>query len=77
MISLLEVKKRENESSSAFLRRFKKQLQKSGLLLLVRKKMYHTKPKSKLKIREAAAKRQETKKEMDYLRKIGKLKVEQ
>lgn len=73
---MLEVKKRENESSSAFLRRFKKQLQKSGLLMLVREKMYHKKPKSKFKIREAAAKRKETKQKMDYLRKIGKLKIE-
>ena len=73
---MLEVKKKESESSLAFLRRFKKQLQKSGLLLLARKKMYHTKPKSRLKIREEAAKRRETKQKMDYLRKIGKLKIE-
>ena len=72
----MEINKRANESSAAFLRRFKKQLQKSGLLLLARQKMHREKPKSKLKIREAAAQRQRTKKKYDYLRKIGKLNPE-
>lgn len=72
----MEINKRANESSAAFLRRFKKQLQKSGLLMLARQKMHREKPKSKFKIKQAAAKRKETKQKYDYLRKIGKLKPE-
>lgn len=74
---MIEVSKKENETSQALVRRFKKQLQKSGLLLQVRKKMFRAKPHSKLKIREAAKKRQETKEKMDYLRRLGKLKSEE
>jgi ribosomal protein S21 len=74
---VIEVSKKENETSQALLRRFKKQLQKSGLLLQVRRKMFRARQKSKLKIREAAKKRHETKTKMDYLRKLGKLKPEE
>lgn len=71
---MVEVSKKENETSQALVRRFKKQLQKSGLLLQVRRRMFRERPKSKLKIRQAARARQETKEKMDYLRKLGKLK---
>lgn len=72
---MLEVSKKENETSQALIRRFKKQLQKSGLLLQVRKKMFRERPKSKLKIREAAKKREEMRKQMEYLRKLGKVET--
>ncbi|MEW6408094.1 MAG: hypothetical protein AB1465_05385 [Patescibacteria group bacterium] len=74
---MVEVSKKENETSQALVRRFKKQLQKSGLLLQVRRKMFRERPKSKSKIRQTAKKRQETKGKMDYLRKLGKLKTKE
>lgn len=77
MIFLVEVSKKENETSQALLRRFKKQLQKSGLLLMVRKKMFRAKPKSKARIRKEVKARKETQQKMDYLRKIGKLKPQE
>jgi len=70
---VVEVKKKEHETSQALIRRFKKQLQKSGVLVLVRSKMHKDKPLSKLKLREAAAAHQKTKQHMDYLKKIGRM----
>lgn len=70
---MVEVRKKEHETSQALIRRFKKQLQKSGVLVLVRSKMHKDKPLSKLKLREAAAARQRTKQHMDYLKKIGRM----
>lgn len=70
---MVEVRKKEHETSQALIRRFKKQLQKSGVLSLVRSKMHKDKPLSKLKLREGAAARQKTKQHMDYLKKIGRM----
>lgn len=71
---MVEVNKKENETIEALLRRFKKQLQRNGLLLTAREKMFYKRPKSKRKIREEAIKRRELREEKEYLRRIGKLK---
>lgn len=70
---MVEVKKRGDERIESMLRRFKKQLQRSGVLVLARSKKRFEKKKSKNLTRKSAIKRSEFRKEKDYLRKIGKL----
>lgn len=70
---MVEVKKKEHETIEALLRRFKKQLQRSGILYLARKKRFYEPPKSKRQKREEAAYRTALQKEKDRLRKLGKI----
>lgn len=70
---MIEVSKRQNERIESMLRRFRQKVQRSGILLRAREKMFHQRSKSKRKIREEAKARQEHRKEREYLRKIGKL----
>lgn len=70
---MVEVTKRGDERIESMLRRFKKQLLRSGVLVLARSKKRFEKKKSKNLNRQSAIKRSEFRKEKDYLRKIGKL----
>ena len=70
---MVEVRKKEHESIESLLRRFKRRLKQSRILIKVRKKMFYEPPKSKRKIREEARRREEIRKEKEYLRKLGKL----
>ena len=70
---MVEVKKKDHESIEGLLRRFKKKVQQSGILIRARKRRYYQRPKNKRQRREDALKRQELRIEKDYLRKIGKL----
>jgi ribosomal protein S21 len=69
----VEVKIKDHETIEALLRRFKKQLQRSGVLYLARKNRYYEPPKNKAKVREEAARRSEIGKEKEHLKKMGKL----
>jgi ribosomal protein S21 len=70
---VVEVRKKERETIEALLRRFKKQLQRSGVLYMARKRRFYEPLKSKRQKRDEAARRTELQKEKDHLRKLGKL----
>lgn len=70
---MIEVKKREKESSEALIRRFKKRVQQSGVLFRARKRRFYTKKRNKRQLKDDALRRAEVKKERDLLRKLGKL----
>lgn len=70
---MIEVRKKEGESSESLLRRFTKQVQQSRILIRVKKARFYEAPKNKRAIRENAKRRQQIKEHKDYLRKIGKL----
>ena len=70
---MVEVTRRGDERIESMLRRFKKQLQRSGVLILAREKMRFERKKSKNLTRKSAIKRSEFRKEREYLRKIGKI----
>lgn len=72
-----EIKRNKNESFEAYMRRVKRLWQGSGKQLQVRKIQYFSKKKSKNLQRVSAVKRVGTAAKMDYLRKIGKLPVEE
>ncbi len=70
---MVELKRKERESLESFLRRFKRKLQKSGKIWLVKKGRYYARPKNKRKRQDEAAFRIQKKEEIELLRRLGKL----
>lgn len=70
---MIEVKKKEGESSEALLRRFSRKVQQSGLLLRAKKGQYYTRDKSRTLRRKDAVQRSKIRSKNEYLRKVGKL----
>jgi len=70
---MVEVKKKEGESTESLIRRFTKRVQSSGVLLRSKQGRYYNTKKSKLEKKEVAARRDQIKEKKELLRKIGKL----
>jgi len=69
----MEIKRREGESISAFLYRFSKKVQQSGVLREAKKRKHRRRPISKYKKRLSALHREQKKKETEKMRKMGTL----
>ena len=70
---MLEVKRKDNESFEALMRRFSKKLLQSCRIIQAKKVKYHKKPLNKRALKLKALRREEIKDKREYLRKIGKL----
>ena len=70
---MVEVRKKEGESNESLLRRFTKKVQASGVLIRAKKGRFFNPPKSKLELRENAARKKLIQEKKEFLRKIGKL----
>ncbi len=70
---MIEVNKKEKETSISLIRRFTRRVQQSGILFRARAGRFKTRPKSKLKKKMEAIKMAGRQKRMNYLRKLGKL----
>ncbi|MEK7480661.1 MAG: 30S ribosomal protein S21 [Patescibacteria group bacterium] len=70
---MVEVRRRERESTGSLLRRFNKKIQRSGILLRARALTSHKRAKSKLRVRRDALKRQAARAHYAKLEKLGKL----
>ncbi|MEK7637384.1 MAG: 30S ribosomal protein S21 [Patescibacteria group bacterium] len=70
---MIEVKKRENESSESLVRRFTKRVQQSGVLIRAKKRRFYENPKNKRAVREDALRRQAIREQRELLRRQGKL----
>lgn len=70
---MVEVKKKDNESFESLMRRFSKKILQSGRVIQAKKIRFHQKPPNKRATRLKAQRREEIKKQREYLRKIGKL----
>ncbi len=70
---MLEVKKKDTESFESLIRRFTKKTIQSGKILQAKKIKFRQKPISKRAQKAKALRREEIKKQREYLRKIGKL----
>ena len=73
---VVQVKIKDNENSEALIRRFKKQLQRSGVLNLARQIRFFEARKNKTKIRKEAARKKENEKKYKLLRKQGRLNTD-
>ena len=70
---MIEVRKRNNESSESLLRRFSRRVQQSGILLRAKKRRFYSKAKNKRAVRIDALRRMEIREQRELLRKLGKL----
>lgn len=69
----MELKRREGEAINAFLYRFSKKIQQSGILREVKKRKFKNRPTSKIKRRISALYRGQKKKEIEKMKKMGTL----
>lgn len=67
----LEVKKQERENSQSLIRRFRKRVQKSGILLRARKIRFRQRSKNKEMKKRTALRREKLKAEYEKLKKLG------
>lgn len=70
----LKVHRRKKEGPHTLIRRFKKAVQESGILIRKRKGRYKKRPKSRQTKKRAALRREELKERYERLKKLGKLK---
>ena len=70
---MLEVKKKDHESFESLIRRFTKKTIQSGKIIQAKKIQFHQKPLNKRAQKNKALRREQIKKQKEYLRKIGKL----
>ena len=69
---MIEVKKKEKETSENLIRRFSRRVQQSGVLMRVRKTRFRAEDKSKQEKRDEALYKIKIRKEIDKLKKMGK-----
>lgn len=72
--TVIEVKKNPNENNASVLRRFSRKIQESNIIQKVKGHRYNERKESKLKVKKSALKRMGKRKEMEKLRKLGKIK---
>ncbi|MCC7160407.1 hypothetical protein IT399_01615, partial [Candidatus Nomurabacteria bacterium] len=71
--TVIEVKKNSNENNASVLRRFSRRVQESGIIRKVKGSRYNVRKESKLKIKKSALKKMERRKEIERLKKLGKM----
>ncbi|MEI7765078.1 MAG: 30S ribosomal protein S21 [bacterium] len=72
--TVIEVKKNPNENNASVLRRFSRRIQESNIIQKVKGHRYNERKESKLKVKKSALKRMGKRKEIEKLRKLGKVK---
>jgi ribosomal protein S21 len=71
---VIQVTKNPNENNASILRRFSRKIQESGIVRNVKKNRYNLRQESKLKLKRSALKRMGRRKEIEKLKKLGKMK---
>lgn len=71
---MLEVRKKEKENSQNLVHRFTKVVRQSGILLELREKQFHKRPKSSLRKKRSALRRVELRAEKKKQDKLAKPK---
>jgi hypothetical protein len=69
---MIEVKKKDKETSENLIRRFTRRVQQSGVLMRARKVRFRNEEKSKTQKRDEALYKIEIRREIDKLKKLGK-----
>ncbi len=72
--AVIKVEKNPNENNASILRRFTRKMQESGIVRNVKKNRYNLRQESKLKLKRSALKRMSRRKEIEKLKKLGKMK---
>ena len=71
--TVIEVRKNPNENNASILRRFSRRIQESGIIRKVKGSRYNERKDSKMKMKKSALKRLGRRKEIEHLKKLGKL----
>ena len=71
---MIEVKRKQNESVGAMMRRFSMLLKKERILDQAKKKRFYKKPKNKFQRKKEALARIKNQKRKRYLKKVGLMK---
>ena len=71
--TVIQVKKNPNENNSSILRRFSRRIQESGIIRKVKGTRYNIRKESKLKVKKSALRRIARKKEIEKLKKLGRM----
>ncbi|OGI73019.1 hypothetical protein A3D42_00350 [Candidatus Nomurabacteria bacterium RIFCSPHIGHO2_02_FULL_41_18] len=71
--AVIEVKKNPNENNASVLRRFSRRVQESGIIHKIKGSRYNERKESRLKVKKSALKRIKKRKEIEILRKLGKI----
>lgn len=69
---MIEVKRKDRESSESLIRRFSRKVQQSGVLVQARKSRFRMEDKTKRELRQGAMYNIKVKKVVDKLKKMGK-----
>lgn len=69
---MIEVKKKDRETSESLIRRFSRRVQQSGVLVQARRSRFRAEEKSKRELRAGAMYKVKVKKVVDRLKKMGK-----
>lgn len=72
--TVIEIRKNPNENNASVLRRFSRKIQESGIIQKVKGSRYNERKESKLKVKKSTLKRLGRRKEIEKLRKLGKVK---
>lgn len=72
--AVIQVTKNPNENNSSILRRFSRRIQESGIIRNVKSNRYNVRKESKLKAKKSALKKMGRRKEIEKLKKLGKMK---
>lgn len=73
---MIEAKRKDSEAVGAFLRRFSRKVQQSGVLIRARKIRFKADPQTKREKQQAATRRAKNFKDRERLFKLGKLESE-
>lgn len=71
--TVIEVRKNPNENNTSILRRFSRRIQESNIIQKIKGNRYSERKESKLKIKKGALKRLGRRREIEKLRKLGKM----
>lgn len=73
MITTIEIVKNNNENNASILRRFSRRVQESGIIPKMKSIRYNQREKSKLVQKKVALKKITRRKEVEKLKKLGKV----
>lgn len=72
--TVIEVRKNPSENNATILRRFSRKVQESGIVKKVKSERYNERKLSKLKTKRATLKRILKRKDIERLKKLGKIR---
>ena len=71
---IVEIRKNPNENNVSVLRRFSRRIQETSMIQRIKGSRYNERKESKLKVKKSALKRMAKRRDIERLRKLGKIR---